>query len=55
MAASVIIRVFVKDLDEYLKLDPDSPSGIRARALRDRAQRTIVESQDTSALELPQP
>ncbi len=45
----------LKDLDEYLKLDPDSPTGVRARALRDSAQQMVVESQSTTALAQSQP
>jgi tetratricopeptide (TPR) repeat protein len=43
----------VNDLDEYLKLDPDSPTGIGIRAFRDRLQRTLFESRSTTALALP--
>jgi tetratricopeptide (TPR) repeat protein len=42
----------VNDLDAYLKLDPDSPTAIKARALRKTAQRLIDESQNTTALAL---
>jgi tetratricopeptide (TPR) repeat protein len=45
----------VKDLDEYLKVDPDSPASIRARVLRDRVQQMLVESHSTTALAQPQP
>jgi tetratricopeptide (TPR) repeat protein len=47
-------RSLVNDLDEYLKLDPDSPIGVRARALRGTAQRLLDESQSSSALVQPQ-
>jgi tetratricopeptide (TPR) repeat protein len=43
------------DLDEYLKLDPDSPTGVRVRALRDSTQRMLDESLNTTALAQPQP
>jgi tetratricopeptide (TPR) repeat protein len=43
------------DLDEYLKVDPDSPASIRVRVLRDRVQQMLVESQSTTALAQPQP
>jgi tetratricopeptide (TPR) repeat protein len=48
-------RELVIDLDEYLKFDSDSPIGLRARALRDSAQRALVESQSTTDLTQPQP
>ncbi len=31
----------LQDLDEYIKLDPDSPAGIRAKQMRDKLQRTV--------------
>jgi tetratricopeptide (TPR) repeat protein len=43
------------DLDEYLKLDPDSPTGVRVKALRDSTQRILDESLNTTALAQPQP
>lgn len=45
----------LKDLDEYLKLDRDSPTSVKARALRDAAQRALIESQTSTALTDPQP
>jgi tetratricopeptide (TPR) repeat protein len=45
-------RALVTDLDAYLKLDSTSPTGIRARALRDTAQRLVRESENTTALAL---
>jgi tetratricopeptide (TPR) repeat protein len=45
-------RALVDDLDAYLKLDSTSPTGIRARALRDTAQRLVRESENTTALAL---
>jgi len=45
----------VKDLDEYLKLAPDNPTTVRARAIRDSAQRALAESNNTSVLAQPQP
>jgi tetratricopeptide (TPR) repeat protein len=45
----------LKDLDEYLKLEPDSPISTKVRALRVKAERAIVESQSASALVQPQP
>jgi len=45
----------LNDLDEYLKLDPDSPTSVKARAFRERAQQALVESQTSTALAQPQP
>jgi tetratricopeptide (TPR) repeat protein len=45
----------LKDLDEYLKLDPDSPVGLRAKALRESAQRMLAESQSSASLTQPLP
>lgn len=45
----------LKDLDEYLKLEPDSPINGKVRSLRDKAERAIVESQSASAIVQPQP
>ena len=45
----------VNDLDQYLKLDPSSPVGIRAKAIQDVAKRMFTESQSTTALAQPQP
>jgi tetratricopeptide (TPR) repeat protein len=47
-------RALVNDLDNYLKIDPDSPASVRVRDLRDSAQRMLVESQNPSALAEPQ-
>ncbi len=46
-------RALLNDLDIYLKIDPDSPSAIRARALRDVAERMLAESTSTSVLAQP--
>jgi tetratricopeptide (TPR) repeat protein len=32
----------LQDIDEYLRLDPDSPAGLRAKQLRDQIQRKIA-------------
>jgi tetratricopeptide (TPR) repeat protein len=48
-------RAVLDDLDEYLKLDPDSPTSVKVRALRDSAQRSLVESEAATALAQPQP
>ena len=45
----------VKDLDDYLKFAPDNPTTVRARALRDSAQRALAESNRNTALAQPQP
>jgi tetratricopeptide (TPR) repeat protein len=47
-------RALLNDLDNYLKIDPDSPTSVRVRGLRDSAQRMLIESQDISALAQPQ-
>ena len=46
-------RALLNDLDEYLKLDPDSPIAVRAKGLRSAAER-LLEPSSTSALALPQ-
>ena len=48
-------RALLKDLDEYLKLDRDSPTSVKARALRETAQRALVDSQTSTTLAEPQP
>jgi tetratricopeptide (TPR) repeat protein len=45
----------LKDVDAYLKLDPDSPTGIRVRSLRASVERLLRESEDTTALAQPVP
>jgi tetratricopeptide (TPR) repeat protein len=45
----------VNDLDEYLKLAPDTPTAVRAKALRDKAQQALAESKSTAALAQSQP
>jgi tetratricopeptide (TPR) repeat protein len=45
----------LNDVDEYLRRDPDSPAGARARALRDNARRALSQSQSASAVAQPQP
>jgi tetratricopeptide (TPR) repeat protein len=45
----------LNDLDEYLKLDPNSPTSLKARDFRERAQQALVESQTSTALARPQP
>jgi tetratricopeptide (TPR) repeat protein len=44
----------LNDLDEYLKLDPNSPTSVKARVFRERAQQALVESQTSTALAQPQ-
>jgi tetratricopeptide (TPR) repeat protein len=46
-------RSLVNDLNDYLKLAPDGPDSGWAKALRDSAQRAILESENTSALAQP--
>ena len=46
-------RLLVSDLDEYLKIVPDGPASARAKALRDSAQRILLESQSTTAFAQP--
>jgi tetratricopeptide (TPR) repeat protein len=48
-------RSLVNDLNEYLKLAPDGADSGWAKALRDSAQRAILESENTTALAQPQP
>ena len=45
----------LQDLDEYLKLEPDSPIGPKVKARREEAERAIAESQSASALVQSQP
>jgi tetratricopeptide (TPR) repeat protein len=46
-------RSLVNDLNDYLKLAPHGPDSGWAKALRDSAQRAILESENTSALVQP--
>jgi tetratricopeptide (TPR) repeat protein len=46
-------RSLVNDLNDYLKLVPEGPDSGWAKALRDSAQRAILESENTSALAQP--
>jgi tetratricopeptide (TPR) repeat protein len=46
-------RSLVNDLNEYLKLAPDGPDSGWAKALRDSAQRAVLESENTTALAQP--
>jgi hypothetical protein len=34
----------LRDLDAYIKLDPDSPAGLRAKQMRDQVQAKIAET-----------
>jgi tetratricopeptide (TPR) repeat protein len=43
----------VKDLDQYLKLDPDSPTSAKARALRESVER-LLESKSSGSPAEPQ-
>src|ERR1700730_18056844 len=44
----------LNDLDEYLKLDPNSLTSVKARVFRQRAQQALAESQTSTALAQPQ-
>ena len=46
---------FLKDLDEYLKLVPNGRNKAKIQALRDNAERVIVESPSASAFVQPDP
>ncbi len=39
----------LQDLDEYLKLDPDSPAGMRAKELREQVQQKLAADNSTAA------
>jgi tetratricopeptide (TPR) repeat protein len=47
-------RSLLSDVDEYLKLAPDSPASARAKALRETAQSRMLGSQNNSVLAKPQ-
>jgi hypothetical protein len=32
----------LQDIDQYLKLDPDSPAGVRAKELREQVQQIMA-------------
>jgi tetratricopeptide (TPR) repeat protein len=38
-----------RDIDEYLRLDPDSPAGLRAKELRDQIQQKMARDNPTAA------
>ena len=38
----------LQDLDEYLKLDPDSPAGMRAKELREQVQQKLAADNSTA-------
>ena len=40
----------LSDLDEYLKIDSDSPTGVRVRSLRYHVRRILAESETSSDL-----
>jgi tetratricopeptide (TPR) repeat protein len=48
-------RSFVSDLNEYLKLAPDGPVSVRAKALRESVQGMMFESPSNTALAQPRP
>jgi len=39
----------IRDLDAYLRLDPDSPAGLRAKEIRAAAEKEIANSSGTAA------
>jgi len=43
----------VRDLDSYIKLDPDSPAGVRAKEIRKQVQESISKGTLTSAASPP--
>ena len=45
----------LKDLNEYLRLQPDIPVNGKVRGLREEAERALIESQSMPALGQPQP
>src|ERR1700736_4017930 len=40
----------LEDLDEFLKLYPDHPSGVKVKALRGRTVRALIESQSSASI-----
>jgi tetratricopeptide (TPR) repeat protein len=48
-------RSLLNDLDEHLKLAPEGPASARVKALRESVQGMMLESQNNTALALPQP
>jgi tetratricopeptide (TPR) repeat protein len=40
----------LEDLDEFLKLYPDHPSGVKVKALRDKTVRALIESQSSASI-----
>jgi tetratricopeptide (TPR) repeat protein len=55
LLADILVReknysALLTDLEEYLSLDPDSPASARVRALRDKTERILVDSQSAAAV-----
>lgn len=44
-------QAFLEDIDSYLKLDPDSPAGIRAKQLRDQIQQKLAKEKHLDGAE----
>ena len=44
----------MQDLDEYLKLEPNGPMNDKVRSLRDKAEQSILESQNTTGTLQPE-
>jgi tetratricopeptide (TPR) repeat protein len=45
----------LEDMDEYLKLDPDSPNAVIIKTARGNVLKALVESENTTTLVQPQP
>jgi regulator of sirC expression with transglutaminase-like and TPR domain len=43
----------MQDIEEYLKLDPDSPAGIRAKELREQVQKKMATDHPVPAAAKP--
>jgi hypothetical protein len=44
----------LEDLDAYVKLDPDSPAGARAKEIRDQVQQKIAQEKPAAAADTKQ-
>ena len=45
----------LKDVDDYLKLDPDGPTSAEARIVQEKARRVLSESRSAATLTQPEP
>jgi regulator of sirC expression with transglutaminase-like and TPR domain len=43
----------LQDIDQYLKLDPDSPAGVRAKELREQVQQKMAAEHPVPATAKP--